>query len=97
MKEYYVYIMSNASGTLYTGMTGDLERRVLQHKRKLIKGFTRRYNITMLVWYERFNDVNEAIECEKRIKGWRRSKKVELVEQQNPRWKDLAADWYEER
>ena len=94
MREYHVYIMSNSPRTLYTGMTGDLEQRVLQHKRKLVKGFTSRYNITSLVWFESFTDVQEAIECEKRIKSWRRSKKIELIEQQNPLWEDLAADWY---
>jgi len=75
-------------------MSGNLEQRVLQHKQKLVKGFTRRYNITMLVWYETFNDVNQAIESEKRIKGWRRSKKIEMIEDKNPGWEDLAANWF---
>ena len=74
MQVYYVYIMTNRSGTLYVGMTNDLERRVCEHKHKLVPGFTQRYNITRLVWYESFNDVNEAIEAEKRIKGWVRRK-----------------------
>jgi putative endonuclease len=93
MNEYYVYILTNASRTLYTGMTNDLERRVLEHKSKSIPGFTRKYNISMLVWYDTFNDVNEAIEAEKRVKGWNRSKKMKLVEEANPKWLDLSAGW----
>ncbi|WP_146448457.1 GIY-YIG nuclease family protein [Bythopirellula polymerisocia] len=93
MNEYFVYIMSNQSRTLYIGVTNDLERRVLEHKSKLIKGFTSSYNLTMLAWYDSFSDINQAIECEKKIKGWRRSKKVTLIEEQNPRWEDLAENW----
>ena len=96
MREYYVYIMSNHSRTLYTGMSSDLEQRVLQHKLKTFDGFTKRYNINRLVWYEVFSDVNQAIEAEKTIKGWRRSKKLETIEENNPHWIDLAADWYRE-
>ncbi len=88
-----MYIMSNQSRTLYTGVTSDLEQRVFQHKKKLIKGFTKKYNITILVWYDRFSDINQAIECEKKIKGWRRSKKISLIEEQNPCWLDLAEGW----
>jgi putative endonuclease len=69
MKEYYVYIMANKRGTLYTGVTNDLEKRVHQHKQKLIEGFTKRYNITRLVYFESSNDVNVAITREKQIKG----------------------------
>jgi len=94
MREYYVYIMSSQSRTLYTGMTSDLEQRVLQHKLRTFDGFTNRYKVTRLVWFETFNDVNQAIEAEKTIKGWRRSKKVEMIEEHNSRWEDLAADWY---
>ena len=93
MNEYFVYIMTNASRTLYTGMTNDLERRVSEHKSKSISGFTRKYNITMLVWFDTFTDVNEAIEAEKRIKGWNRSKKLKLVEEANPQWLDLSEGW----
>ena len=69
MNEYYVYIMTNKSRTRYTGVTNNLERRVLEHKNKLIPGFTSKYNITRLVWYDTFGDIHEAIESEKRIKG----------------------------
>ena len=74
-------------------MSNDLERRVFEHKSKSIPGFTKRYNITMLVWYDTFTDVSEAIEAEKRIKGWNRSKKLRLVEEINPKWLDLSASW----
>jgi putative endonuclease len=94
VQKYYVYIMTNKSRTLYTGVTSDLERRVYQHKYKLIKGFTSKYNITRLVWYDEFDDPKQAIEGEKKVKGWIRSKKVALIESMNPRWLDLAEHWY---
>ena len=94
MKHYYVYILTNQSRTLYIGVTNDLEHRVRQHRSKRIAGFTAKYNVTMLVCYEEFSDVREAIECEKRLKGWTRAKKIALIEQENPRWEDLAADWF---
>ncbi len=94
MRSYYVYIMTNSSGTLYTGVTNDLQRRVAEHKSGRGGGFTRRYKITRLVHFEETNDARTAIEREKRIKGWRRSKKVELIERDNPRWKDLSEGWY---
>jgi putative endonuclease len=93
-RTYYVYILSNVSKTLYTGMTRDLYRRVWQHRMKQIVGFTHKYNITMLVYYEETSDVNIAIHREKQIKGWRRQKKVGLIESMNPEWLDLSADWY---
>ena len=93
MGDYYVYIMTNKSRTLYTGVTNDLERRVYEHKNKLIRGFTSKYNITKLVWFDTFDDVMQAIEGEKKIKGWLRSKKVALIEASNPEWSDLAKDW----
>jgi putative endonuclease len=96
-KQYYVYIMTNRSGTLYTGVTSDLRRRVYEHKHKLIPGFTSKYNITRLVYYEATNDVNAAIAREKQIKGWLRRKKIALVESTNPKWQDLAQDWFEEQ
>jgi putative endonuclease len=95
MQQYYVYIMTNHSGTLYAGVTNDLKRRVYQHKQKLIPGFTAQYNITRLVFFEATTDVRAAIAREKQIKGWLRAKKVALIESGNPGWKDLAADWYE--
>ena len=94
MREYYVYIMTNNSRTLYTGVTNDLQRRVYEHKHKLVPGFTSKYNITKLVWYQAFQDVQQAIEGEKRIKGWLRAKKVALIESNNPRWLDLSEAWY---
>lgn len=94
MGVYYVYIMTNKARTLYTGVTSDLERRVFEHKNKLISGFTSKYNITKVVWFDDFEDVSQAIEGEKKIKGWRRSKKVALIEATNPEWKDLAEDWF---
>ena len=95
MKEYYVYIMSNKSGTLYTGVTNDLERRVYEHKNKLIEGFTKRYNITQLVFYESTDDVTAAIAREKQIKGMLRSKKTELIKIMNPQLEDLSEGWGE--
>jgi putative endonuclease len=86
--------MTNKSRTLYTGVTNDLVRRIFEHKQKLVEGFTKKYNITKLVWYEEFNNAQEAIECEKRIKGWVRTKKIFLIENKNPNWKDLAIEWF---
>ena len=97
MKCYYVYIMTNQSRTLYVGVTNDLEHRVRQHKSRCIEGFTAQYNCTWLAWYEEFTDINQAIACEKRIKGWTRAKKIALIEQMNPRWEDLADGWFVEK
>ena len=91
MADYYVYIMTNVSKTLYVGVTGDLERRVWEHKHKLLSGFTKRYNLTRLVYSEVTPDVRAAIAREKQIKGWLRRKKVALVESMNPEWRDLWA------
>jgi len=95
MKQYYVYIMTNHSRTLYTGVTNNLERRVYEHKHKLVPGFTQKYNITMLVYYEETPDVHVAIAREKQIKGWLRSKKIALIESLNPNWEDLSTEWLE--
>jgi len=92
LKEYYVYIMANHSRTLYTGMTNDLERRVYEHKNRLKPGFTSKYNITKLVFFDSTTNVDEAIKREKQIKGWVRKKKVALIESQNPNWEDLSKD-----
>ncbi|MCJ7534784.1 MAG: GIY-YIG nuclease family protein [Anaerolineales bacterium] len=96
MKKYYIYIMSSTSGTLYTGVTSDIEHRVHQHKHKLMDGFTKEYNVDRLAYYEETTDINVAIAREKEIKGWRRSKKISLIKSINPKWKDLAEDWFEE-
>jgi putative endonuclease len=93
MNQYYVYIMTNKSKTLYTGITNNLERRVYEHKHKLVPGFTAKYNITKLAYYEETTDVLAAIAREKEIKGWLRSKKIKLIELSNPDWRDLATDW----
>jgi putative endonuclease len=95
MKQYYVYIMTNGSRTLYTGVTDDLIRRVYEHKNKLIEGFTKKYNITRLVHYAITSDVQAAIQREKQIKGWLRKKKIALIEAANPGWQDLSEGWYE--
>jgi putative endonuclease len=95
-KNYYVYIMTNKSRTFYTGVTNNLERRVYEHKHKLIEGFTKRYNITLLVYYEAGIDIREAIAREKQIKDWRREKKIALIESMNPEWNDLSAEWKED-
>jgi putative endonuclease len=92
-QDYYVYIMANESRMLYVGVTNDLERRVSEHNQKLVAGYTKRYNITRLVYYEDLPDVRDAIAREKELKGWRRAKKVGLIESMNPRWRDLAKDW----
>ena len=90
MKNYYVYILTNKrNGTLYTGVNNDLLRRVIEHKRKINVGFTMRYNLTKLVWFEQTTDIRWAIQKEKQIKKWRRKWKIELIEETNPAWKDL--------
>lgn len=95
-RQYYVYIMTNKSRTLYTGVTNNLERRVYEHKQKFVPGFTARYNITRLVYFEATRDVYAAIAREKQIKGWLRSKKIALIESVNPDWQDLSVEWYGE-
>jgi putative endonuclease len=92
-KSYYVYIMTNLSKTLYVGVTSNLEQRVQQHKQKLIPGFTAKYNITQLIYYEETSDVLTAIAREKTIKGWLRAKKIALIESANPKWLDLSTTW----
>ena len=91
--EYFVYIMSNYARTIYVGVTNDLERRVYEHKMKLITGFTSRYGLNSLVYYESTNDISVAIAREKQLKGWLRSKKIALIEAMNPEWNDLSEDW----
>jgi putative endonuclease len=95
--QYFVYIMTNKSGTLYVGVTNDLERRVQEHRNKLVKGFTAKYNIDRLVHFEVADEPRAAIAREKQIKGWLRAKKIALIESGNPRWLDLSADWKQGR
>ena len=96
-RQFFVYIMSNGprSATHYTGITGNLAHRVWQHKNHLVTGFTSRYNLTRLVYYEMFFHPALAIAREKEIKGWRREKKLKLIQAMNPQWNDLAAGWEE--
>jgi putative endonuclease len=82
--------MTNKSGTLYTGVTNNLEKRVFEHKNHLIEGFTKKYKISKLVYFEETSDIRVAISREKQIKGWKRNKKVALIESINPDWKDLS-------
>ena len=90
---YYVYILANwTNNVLYIGVTNDLERRLYEHKNKLVKGFTEKYNVNKLVYFDATIDVNAAITREKQIKGWTRQKKNDLVESVNPLWKDLSLD-----
>ena len=92
---YYVYIMSNwNNNVVYIGFTNNLERRVYEHKNKLIDGFTKKFNVTKLVYFEYTNDVKVAIEREKQLKSWRREKKNHLIETSNPQWNDLSKEWY---
>lgn len=97
MRCYCVYFMSNESKMLYVGVTNDLQGRVAQHKKKLIPGFTSRYNLFKLVYWEEFSDIRDTIAREKQIKGWLRSRKVALINEQNPHWNDLAEDWFKPR
>ena len=94
-RQYFIYIMTNRSGTPYIGLTNDIKKRIYQHKNKLINGFTKKYNIDRLIYFETFSDVYSAIDREKTIKGWLRKKKTELVNEVNPQWRDLSQDWYD--
>jgi len=94
MKRYYVYIMTSRSKTLYTAVTNDLIRRTYEHKNKMVEGFTKKYTITKLVYFEETNDIKSAIIREKQIKGRLRSKKMALIESINPQWKDLSEEWF---
>jgi putative endonuclease len=96
MKQYYIYIMTNRSRTLYTGVTSDIAGRVYQHKAGTGSKFTSKYKINRLVYYEEFSYIEEAITREKQIKGWVRRKKIELIESTNPTWDDLSSEWYED-
>jgi putative endonuclease len=91
---YFVYILAGKSRTIYIGVTNNLERRVLEHRSKNIPGFTRKYNIHRLVYFEIFGDIRQAIQREKQLKGWKRIKKIQLLEAGNPTWEDLSNDWF---
>jgi len=94
-RRYYVYMIANATRILYTGMTNGLSRRVWEHKEKATVGFTNNFHVCRLVFWESFDDVRKAINREKQIKGWRREKKIKLIEDMNPNWHDLSDGWYE--
>ena len=94
-RSYWIYILaSKPHGTLYIGVTNSLERRAWQHKTGAMDGFTKWYGVKRLVYFEEFRDVSNAIARETQLKGWLRSKKVALIQKENPLWKDLAAGWY---
>ncbi len=95
MQRFFVYILASKSRVLYTGVTNDLYRRVAEHKTRQVPGFTARYNVNRLVYYEEYSRIQDAIAREKQIKGWLRRKKVALIESQNPEWNDLSEGWYE--
>jgi putative endonuclease len=92
-RNYYVYILASRSRVLYIGVTNDMERRLAQHRTNAAQGFVARYNVDRLVWFGETDDVVKAIEIEKQIKGWRRARKVGLIEADNPEWTDLSLEW----
>lgn len=94
--EYYVYIVTNKSWTLYTGVTNDLAWRMWEHKHGTVKGFTSRYRVGKLIYYEKFGDIREAIAREKQIKGWTRARKLSLIKGVNPAGRDLSEGWFQE-
>ena len=92
--QYYVYILSNWNNkVIYTGVTNDLQRRLYEHKNGLTEGFTKKYNVHKLVWFDLTSDIHSALQKEKQIKGWTRAKKNALVQETNPEWKDLSEHW----
>ena len=92
---YWVYVVGSISGTLYIGVTGNLELRVRQHKEHLSRGFTAKYDVDRLLYYEKYREVKSAIKREKQLKGWRREKKIALIEKMNLQCKDLSRGWYD--
>ncbi len=93
VRKFWVYIVASKSGTLYVGVTNNLDRRVFEHKQKLNQGFTSRYGCDRLVWHEQWTFAQRAIHREKQLKSWTRARKVALIEAMNPRWADLAESW----
>ena len=94
-RHYYVYLLGSLSGTLYIGVTSDLAFRVRQQKDHAFAGFTAKYDVDRLLYYEIYGNVNTAIAREKQLKGWRRAKKIALIEKENAQWKDLSREWFE--
>ena len=96
MSKFYVYILSNKpNGVIYIGLTNELERRVGEHKNKILKGFTYKYNVDKLICFEEFDSYDEAFTRERRLKKWNRVWKVDLIEKENPGWVDLSTQWFE--
>ena len=94
LKNYYVYVLaSKRNGTLYIGVTNNLERRVYEHRNHLVKGFTEEYNVSTLVYFEQTNNIASALQREKQLKKWNRKWKLDLIESTNPEWKDLSKNW----
>jgi len=93
-RTFYVYLLASKSRRLYVGVTNNLERRLFEHRAKLLDGFTKQYNIDRLVYFEQTSDILSAIAREKQIKSWNRNKKIALIESANPAWEDLSAEWY---
>jgi putative endonuclease len=93
MQEYYVYILTNNSKTLYIGVTNNLARRIYEHRNKLVEGFTKKYNLTKLVYIEKHSSIETAIRREKQLKNWHRQWKINLIESVNPEWKDLSFEF----
>lgn len=90
---YWVYVMASASGTLYIGSTSELDARVWQHKNGIFEGFSKKYHCTRLVYFQEYVNVNSSTARERQLKGWRREKKIALIESKNPRWEDIARTW----
>ena len=91
----FVYILGSISGVLYIGVTNDLERRLSEHKSGSVEGFTKKYRVNRLLWYERYERIEDAIGREKQMKNWRRDKKQQLIERENPDYEDISLEWYE--
>ena len=94
--QYYLYILTNKkNGTLYIGVSNNLERRMFEHKNKLVEGFTKKYGLDKLVYFENYQYLNDAIKREKNMKKWKRQWKINIIEKDNPNWNDLSSDWFE--
>lgn len=95
MREYFVYIAASPSRTIYIGVTNNLERRMYEHKHRIFKGVTAKYGVDRLVHTEGFAHIDDAFAREKELKGWRRDRKIALIEAENPKWRDLSHDWWD--
>jgi putative endonuclease len=95
-RHYYVYILTNRSGTLYTGVTGNLERRIDEHREGAVPGFASKFKLDRLVYFEETDDVHAALNREKQVKAWTRAKRIALIHEMNPKWLDLASELYKD-